>query len=465
MRRYWHPFLPAIQLDENPVQPVRLLGEDLVCYRDGSGEIGLVGDRCPHRAFKLEYGVPEENGLRCPYHGWLFNAGGQCTQQPLEPPTSTFKDRIKITSYPVQEMGGLLWTYMGPTPAPLLPQWDLFVRPDGFREIITHRLPCNWLQAAENRADLGHAIYLHGRLFQYALQRKGRVSDDPGTFYNGQIRVQNDRLQRGVYPKWRPVYNEFGLSKGQIDSDQSEDSLAWTVGSNPILFPYQLAFGPVPNATVRRQYELGVPVDDYNTWHIKYMCYSFPSEVGVPTQAAVPYTELPLQDEKGQAILDYIIAQDMVAWWSQGPLTDRTTEHLAASDSVVIAYRKLLREQIQRVTAGEEPINVFHDPDRAFRPELRLPNLSMADRDTVGGGYRAAVSRALAPGERPNQPRPTDPASVIRLEKRTFLATTDSFTENKDLLLELYERTEALWEQRQREQESAQLERERPRSR
>ena len=127
MRRYWQPIAAAGQLLERPVRPVRLLGEDLVLFRDPSGRLGLVGDRCAHRKVRLEYGYPVEGGLRCPYHGWTYDGAGRCVAQPSEPAGSTFKDRVRITAYPVQELAGVVFAYLGPRPAPLLPRWDRLV--------------------------------------------------------------------------------------------------------------------------------------------------------------------------------------------------------------------------------------------------------------------------------------------------------------------------------------------------
>ena len=436
MRRYWHPISTSVQMGPISVRQVRILCEDLVLYRDRRGELGLIGDRCIHRAFKMKYGVPEEDGLRCPYHGWLYNAEGQCTEMPLEPPNSGFKDKILIKGYPVQEMGGLVWAYLGPDPAPLLPQWDLYVREDGYREIVGHQLPCNWLQCAENRADLGHAIYLHGRLYQYALEQRGMVNDDPRTIYNGMMAAQNERLRRGTYPKWRPVYNEFGLAKGNMNSDMSEDSPSWVYGTNPILFPYQLMFGPHQAGEMRRSYQMSVPIDDENTWHFMYYCFTFPPEVGVPRQESVPYTELPIMDKDGDAILEPVIHQDMIAWWGQGELTDRTKEHLGVSDTVVIAYRKMLKQQIQIVMEGGEPINVFRDPEKAYRPELSIPGMGDTERRKMTGIRTDGFSR------------PTDAL-------RYALEEQDPFLQGIDVILELARKTDALWDQREREQATA----------
>ena len=108
LRRYWYPVATSAELDDNPVKPVRLLGESLALFRDGQGRLGLVDERCPHRRVSLAYGIPEEDGLRCCYHGWMFDRAGRCLEMPGEPASSTFKDRIRITAYPVTELGGLI---------------------------------------------------------------------------------------------------------------------------------------------------------------------------------------------------------------------------------------------------------------------------------------------------------------------------------------------------------------------
>ncbi|GMA65209.1 Rieske 2Fe-2S domain-containing protein [Alicyclobacillus fastidiosus] len=117
-RRYWLPIAAASELEGEWTKKVRLLGEDLVLYRDRSGKLGLIGERCAHRGVSMTCGIPEENGLRCPYHGWLYDATGQCLEQPNEPSTSTFKDKVKLPAYEVEELGGLIFAYLGPKPAP-----------------------------------------------------------------------------------------------------------------------------------------------------------------------------------------------------------------------------------------------------------------------------------------------------------------------------------------------------------
>src|SRR5579884_379016 len=121
LRCYWHPVGTTADLDKDPVRPVRLLGEDLVLYRDEAGKLGLVGERCAHRGISLAYGIPQTNGLRCAYHGWTYDEQGHVVDMPFEPACLP----LKITAYPVEEFAGLIWAYLGPQPAPLVPHWDL----------------------------------------------------------------------------------------------------------------------------------------------------------------------------------------------------------------------------------------------------------------------------------------------------------------------------------------------------
>jgi 5,5'-dehydrodivanillate O-demethylase oxygenase subunit len=438
MRRYWHPIYPAVKLKDNPVAKVRILCEDLVLFRDRSGNLGLIDERCPHRQTSLSVGIPEKEGLRCCYHGWLFDATGACLEQPLEPVASRFKERIKIKAYPVQEMGGLIWAYLGPNPAPLLPKWDLCVRPDGFRQIVAHNLPCNWLQVMDNRGDLGHAVFTHGRMFQYVLEKQGRLNHHIGSRYNAAMVELEQMRARGAHAKYRPLYNEFGFTKGRIASDESEDQPAWTIGINPILFPYMMSSGPGDEGVrIRRSYQIGVPIDDTTTWHLQYFCYVFPPGVEVPKQDSVPYVELPLKDEKGEYILDYVLAQDMVAWYNQGDISDRTKEHLGASDTLVSAYRHLLKEQIDIVASGGEPINVFRDPSKIDRPERRIPGnqgMSPVQNTSIQQqiSYRESYHKVSAAG-------------WLYIED-----DVDRYCPDREIILKLFARTEGLMLERKK---------------
>jgi 5,5'-dehydrodivanillate O-demethylase oxygenase subunit len=139
---------------------VRILGEDLVLFRSSVGKLGLIEPSCPHRKANLSYGIPEPEGIRCPYHGWLFDEAGNCVDQPSEPAGSRFKDKVKMKAYKVEELGGLVFAYMGPEPAPLLPHWDILIW-EGKRNAWSCVLPCSWLQCQENSLDPLHFQWLH----------------------------------------------------------------------------------------------------------------------------------------------------------------------------------------------------------------------------------------------------------------------------------------------------------------
>src|SRR5581483_11925229 len=148
LRRYWHPVAAVAELTEQkPIKPIKVLGEELVVYRDKSGRYGMVAKQCPHRHASLAYGSVENDGIRCRYHGWKFSETGRCLESPAEKGPAD----ITHTAYPVQELGGMLFGYMGPAPAPALPRWDVMAWERGERRIERHSvLNCNWLQAMEN---------------------------------------------------------------------------------------------------------------------------------------------------------------------------------------------------------------------------------------------------------------------------------------------------------------------------
>src|SRR5215211_7518290 len=163
LRSYWLPVLFSDELEaDGAPQRVRLLGEDLVAFRDTSGQPGLVVENCPHRGASLFFGRNEEEGLRCVYHGWKFNTDGTCVDMPNEPPESNFKHKVRVTAYPCVERGGIIWTYMGgkDTPPPM-PNIEPNMLPDGEYNIQIYQRECNWMQALEGDIDTCHTGFLH----------------------------------------------------------------------------------------------------------------------------------------------------------------------------------------------------------------------------------------------------------------------------------------------------------------
>lgn len=341
LRRYWHAIAASAELTNESVLPVKVLGESLALYKTESGSLGLVAQRCPHRGASLAYGIPEEDGLRCAYHGWKFDKAGHCLEQPPEPEESTFRHRIRIPAYPVQELGGLIWAYLGPDPAPLLPRYDLLVRDDLERAVGITRLPCNWLQIMENSLDPYHLEHLHNVYMNYVFKRKGLPP--------ARVAHKHEKVAFDLF--------EYGIRKRRKWIGESEDSDEWQVG-HPILFPNILAQGSAQAPT----FQIRTPVDDTHTLHFWYRTKV--QKPGAERQTFVPVSEYPYKTEDGMLIVDTINGQDMMVWVTQGEISDRTTERLGTSDRGVIMYRQLLLEQIEKVEAGEDPMVVIRDPAR-----------------------------------------------------------------------------------------------------
>jgi 5,5'-dehydrodivanillate O-demethylase oxygenase subunit len=350
LRRYWQPVGTAIELGEEPVQKVTLMGENLTLFRSERGDYGLIGERCPHRCLSMEYGIPDERGLRCAYHGWLFDSTGRCLEQPFEDRTivnNSYKDKIRIKAYPVQELGGLIFAYLGPEPVPLVPRWDVLVRDDVDKIIEIHRLPCSWLQCMENAADPVHFEFLHAAFGNYQLKRLGRA---PAMKTARHVRIEFDRF-------------EYGIIKRRLLEGESPDVDDWTTG-HPLLFPNILAVGNASAPTL----QFRVPVNDTNTVQFAYRTM-VRQQHAAPRPTTVKYSDL--FNASGKIIADSIPAQDMTGWVGQGPISDRTQEHLASSDKGVVLYRKMLQEQMERVERGEEPMAVIRDP-RENEPMINI---------------------------------------------------------------------------------------------
>jgi phenylpropionate dioxygenase-like ring-hydroxylating dioxygenase large terminal subunit len=162
LRRYWLPVATHDELSEaQPTRFVRVLGEDLVLFRDKQGRVGLLADHCAHRGASLCYGRVEERGISCAYHGWLYDTGGNVLETPPERNDAIMK-HVRQTAYPVQKFVGLYWAYFGPEPAPVIPPYDVWVRTDGRRRLyVQPQLDCNWFQAMENSVDSAHLQVLH----------------------------------------------------------------------------------------------------------------------------------------------------------------------------------------------------------------------------------------------------------------------------------------------------------------
>ncbi len=367
LRRYWWPVLAVAELEKEPVQPVRLLGENLTLFKDLSGNIGIIGERCAHRAISLAYGIPQKNGLRCAYHGWTYDTAGHVVDMPFEPACLP----LKVKSYPVEVMGGLVFAYMGPEPRPLLPRWGGMVREDMVRSLTFRQLPCNWVQCMDNSMDPVHFEHLHGHYGDYYNLKHGVSQQLRGARH---LKIEFDVFEYGVYKR--------RLIEG--DPDDADD---WTVG-HPILFPYILCVGQGASYG----FQIRVPMDDTNTMHI--LMRVRPLEPSEAPQEVVPAQREPVRyDQFGRVDAPSVVYQDEMAWIGQGPVSDRTQEHLVTSDKGVILYHNLILENIAKVERGEDPMGVIRDAaqNTPYIELKRERSSNKLERINVAAGQPAAV--------------------------------------------------------------------------
>lgn len=347
LRRYWYPVAFTRELAEFPVKRAELLGEHWAVFKTGSGDYGIVAEACPHRRASLAYGVAEADGIRCPYHGWQFDTAGACIDMPAETNETAFRERVSARAGKAQEMGGLVWAYVGPDPAPLLPRFDVFVM-DGVRDIGWVDLPCNFVQIMENAVDPHHVEWLHGRYFQFMGMQRGFTA--PASFGKKHIKVGFDAF-------------EWGIIKRRVVEGATEEDDDWKVG-HPLVFPYNMRVG----GAYVEQMQIRVPVNRTTTRFMLYTTHA-PQGIEFPHQPVVPDYQIPLYHEDGSHRTDYVEGQDMMAWVTQGPVTDRTVEHLGRSDVGVTMLRRMFKSEMAKVAAGEDPLGVIRTPhDRIDLP-------------------------------------------------------------------------------------------------
>lgn len=363
MRRYWIPVCLSEEIKENdgdPV-PVRILGEDLVAFRDSKGRVGLIDRYCPHRTASLVFGRNEECGLRCLYHGWKFDVNGNCVDMPSEPEEYNFKERIHVKAYPVREAGGLVWAYMGPTgESPKFPDFEWTHLSDEQRAIVKIVEEANYLQAIEGSIDSAHSWFLH----------RGSVGD-----WKTRSSVSED-----TSPKLEAENTSYGFRYAAIRKPVIDPEKFRYVRVTLFILPF---FSYIPRSLDRNEpahFQIFVPVDDTHTIFFGV----FFSQNGNPVDTegtrarihVVPGIDLDenwhkkrrvenryFQDRLAMKLGDFtgisgFTNQDMAMQESMGPIADRTKEHLGTSDIAIIRMRKRMLESVRKFMNGERPIGL-----------------------------------------------------------------------------------------------------------
>lgn len=358
LRHYWQPAALTVELEgERPVAAVRLMGEDLVLFLDNEGELGLIGRQCPHRGADLCYGRREDNGMRCPFHGWHFDRTGQCVEQPGEPEGSRMHENIRVPSYPVVEKNGIIFAYMGPGDPPPFPALDCFEAPDTHVFAFKGLWECNWLQAMEVGIDPAHASFLHRFL----------EDEDPEDSYGKQFRDKAANTEMTMtqllreYPRPEIKVEETDYGMRLIALRHLDDGRTHVRVTNQI-FPEAICI-PISNEMIITQWH--VPVDDENCyWYSMFTSFGDPVNKDLMREQRMKEHRLPdyapLKNKRNnygydsaeQARETYtgmgmdINVHDQWAVESPGPIFDRTKEHLGKTDVGIIKYRKILREAI-----------------------------------------------------------------------------------------------------------------------
>jgi len=371
LRMYWQPVALADELEaDRPLRPVRLMGQEYILFRDDNGKVGFIDRFCPHRGADLAFGRLEDGGLRCPFHGWLFDADGQCLETPAEPEGSRLCQAIRQPSYPVMERNGIWFAYIGDGEVPAFPEFDCFVAAASHTFAFTGLIECNWLQALEVGIDPAHASYLH-RFFE---------DEDPGESYGKQFRgasigsefPMTKILREFERPDIEYEDTNYGM---RIKALRELDESSTHVRITNLYFPQAFV---IPLSSEMSITQWHVPIDDYHCyWYAIFTSFTDPVNRQEMRAQRLELYELPDYrsrknrhnnygyDPEEQETQTYtgmgfdINVHDQWAVESLGRIQDRTREHLGTTDKVISAYRRLLLKSIKQVAEGENPLMVL----------------------------------------------------------------------------------------------------------
>ncbi|HEX5606841.1 MAG TPA: Rieske 2Fe-2S domain-containing protein [Candidatus Binatia bacterium] len=361
MRHYWLPALLSEEIPEPDCPPVRvrLLGENLVAFRDSQGRVGLLGEHCAHRGTSLFFGRNEECGLRCIYHGWKYAVDGTVLETPAEPSGSTLKDKVRQTAYPCKEAAGIVWSYLGPPDKlPLLPNYEWMHLPRKNLYVTKSVQDCSWLQGLEGECDSSHLSFLH----------KNFTGERPRGGGDGALYAADSA------PQLQGIEMDYGVR--MLSCRKIAPDTVYLRVSN-IVLP---CHGFIPTGGLKGNPEgytihSHVPIDDSHS--MRYNMHfrrnraiedderQHDEEIGSDFHKRRNLANNYLQDREEQKHENFtgmgpiFLVHDSCATESMGPIYDRAQEHLGVSDMTVIAVRRFLLRAVRAVAAGQEPPHVI----------------------------------------------------------------------------------------------------------
>jgi phthalate 4,5-dioxygenase len=382
LRRYWMPALMASELAERDGAPVRvkLLGEDLVAFRDTDGRIGLLEELCPHRLASLYFGRNEECGLRCAYHGWKFDVTGACTDMMNEPEENDFKHKIHTKAYPTVELGGIVWAYMGPAEKmPPAPKFAWTQVPEKRRHVTKVIQECNWLQALEGGLDTSHAPILHRTLTDNTTRGGIRPSNpfvrgkapnlvvhltDYGYQYAGVRPLGDSEIHVRAYHFILP-FHQIRPSKSETGQDTDAGHI-WVPMDDHTTMVYNWNFlREDGELTEEDRLERGIGNGPMHVDQKTFRSFNNKSnDYGI---------DRTVQKHETFSGIDGVNSQDRAIQESMGVIVDRSREHLGPADKAIIQLRRKLRDAVRAVEAGQTPDGLGTTYYEIFAGEGVLP--------------------------------------------------------------------------------------------
>lgn len=378
MRHYWHPVALTEELAaERPAKALRVLGQDFVLFRNQNGRLGLLDRDCPHRGADLAYGRLEDGGLRCLFHGWLFDVDGRCLETPAEPEGSVLCQRVRQRSYPVVARNGIVFAWLGEGEAPAFPDFDCFLAPATHAFAFKGLIDCNWLQALEVGIDPAHASYLH-RFYQ---------DEDTRGAYGRQFRnASSDSeipMTRLLREHTRPQIDVEGTDYGlRLSALRRLSDVHTHVRVTNLVFPNAVAIPMSAEMTITQWH---VPIDDASCyWYAIFTSFGSPVDHEAMRNQRLKLYELPdyrprlgrhnsygydaaEQSSKTFTGMGFDInVHDQWAVEGQGRIQNRAREHLGTTDKAIVTYRRMLLSAINQVSEGGKPM-MWLDPARAAR--------------------------------------------------------------------------------------------------